>query len=211
MPISSKKSLNNLCEEVLACKHCLDLVKTRKNPVPGTGASNSKLLIVGYYPTENGAENCGVPFSGDEEGELIRKIISETGLSLNNDTYLTYLVKCTPRSGTGSGKAGPAVQDKKPKSKHVANCIDYLTGEISIITPHVIMSLGLEASNIILENFFSITKKHRNMDKLHMRLFENPSFKLVPFYSPHDITEGSISQDKYIRDFESLSRFFQVI
>jgi len=51
MPISSKKSLINLSEEVKTCKKCLDLVKTRKQPVAGFGASQAKLIIVGYYPT----------------------------------------------------------------------------------------------------------------------------------------------------------------
>jgi uracil-DNA glycosylase family 4 len=210
MPISSKKSLKNLSEEVLACKQCLDLVKTRKTPVPGVGAPNSKLIIVGYHPTESGAENSGVPFSKDEEGELIRKVLNEVGLSLNSDTYLSYLVKCTPRK-IARKKGKDEIRLSKPAGKHVKNCINYLTEEISVITPHIILTLGLDVSNIILERFFSTAKKYRDMSKLHMRLFENPSFKLIPFYSPHDISSGLITMEKYTEDFRSLSRLFAII
>jgi DNA polymerase len=209
MPISAKKSLKNLSEEVLACKQCLDLVKTRKTPVPGIGAPNSKLIIVGYYPTEGGAENSGIPFSNDEEGKLIRKVLKDVGLSLGSDTYMTYLVKCTPRKK--SRKDQEKLVLSKPSEKHVKNCINYMTEEISVITPHIILALGLDVSNIILDSFFSAKKKHKDMGKLHMRLFENPSFKLVPFYSPHDISNGLISEGKYTEDFRSLSRLFAII
>ncbi len=210
MPISAKKSLKNLSEEILACKQCLDLVKTRKTPVPGIGAPNSRLIIVGYHPTEDGAEKSGVPFSKDEEGELIRKVLSDVGLSLGSDTYLTYVVKCTPRKMSGK-KGKEVVKLSRPMEKHIKNCLNYLTEEISVITPHIILALGLDTTNIILESFFSATKKRRDMSKLHMRLFENPSFKLIPFYSPHDISNGLITGKKYTEDFRSLSRLFAII
>ncbi len=210
MPISSRKSLKNLSKEVLTCKQCLDLVKTRKTPVPGVGDPSSKLIIVGYFPTEGGAENSGIPFSNDEEGKLIRKVLKEVGLSLGSDTYLTYLVKCTPRKIT-TKKGEKVVELSKPTGKHIKNCMNYLTEEISIMTPHIILTLGLETSKIILEKFFSVPKSNRDISKMHMRLFENPSFKLVPFYSPHDISRGLITESRYIEDFKSLSRLFAII
>ena len=182
----------------------------RKQSVPGSGAASAKLIITGYYPSDKGAEIDGVPFTNDEEGKLIRKVIKEVGLSTEKDTFLTYLVKCTPRHDDKCGP-GPAHAAVKPSAEHVANCINYLTEEISIITPHLIISLGLSASSIILERFFSIEKKYKDMSKLHMRLFENPSFKLVPFYHPKDVTSGAITEEKYLEDFKTLSRLFTII
>jgi DNA polymerase len=210
MPISSKKSLNKLNEEVISCKQCLDLVKTRIQPVCGTGAPNSKLIIVGYYPSDHGAEKSGIPFTNDEEGKLIRKLIAETGLSLEEDTYLTYLVKCNPRKVVRNDTK-MEVKTFNPSAKHIQNCINYLTEEISIITPHIIISLGLYVTNILLKNFFSVEKKHNNMSKLHMRLFENPSFKLLPFYGLDDVKRGLILEEKYTTDFKSLSKLIAII
>jgi uracil-DNA glycosylase family 4 len=210
MSISSKKSLNNLSKEILTCKKCLDLVKTRKNPVPGVGAYNSRLIIAGFFPTESGAEKSGIPFSNDEEGKLIRRVLEGDNLSLEQDTYLTYLVKCTPRKILKqSGKN--MVKLSRPETKHCKNCINYFTEEVSIITPHIILSLGLDATNIILEHFFSVARRYTDMGKLHIRLFENPSFKLVPFYSPHDIAGGLITEKKFKEDFKSLARLFAMI
>ena len=98
-----------------------------------------------------------------------------------------------------------------PNAKHSANCINYFTEEISITTPHIIIPLGLEVSNLILENFFSVTKKHTDISKIHMRLFENPSFKLVPVYSPSDVLKGLISEQEYFGDFRKLSKIFSII
>ena len=57
-----------------------------------------------------------------------------------------------------------------------------------------------------------IEKKHINMEEIHMRIFENPSFKLVPFFDPKDvIVSGSITEKRYIRDFKSLSEFLKMV
>lgn len=209
MPISSKKSLDKLSEEVIHCKRCLDLVKTRIKPVPGKGAPNAKVIIVKSHPSSAGAEKTGKPFTGDSSGELIRELIKESALSLDTDIYLTYLTKCTPRKIDPSGKA---IELERPLAKHISNCISFLTEEISITTPHMILSLGINVSNVLLDNFFSISKKHRKIEKIHMKVFENPSFKLVPFFAPEDVYISNIvSEEKYKEDFNSLAKLLSVI
>lgn len=202
MPISSKESLNNLEKIVSNCRKCSELVRSRKRPVPGCGAPSAKIIIIGNYPTAEGAEKSGKPYSGDGSGEFIRKIIDEVGLSLQEDTYLTYLVKCVPREAGGINM----------KPEYIQNCIHYFNEEISITTPHIIVSLGLKASNIILKHFFSVEKEYQDIHQIHMRVFENPSFKLVPFYSPHDVMiKKRVSEEKYTEDFRSLSKVLKMV
>lgn len=211
MPINARKSLNRLKDEVVHCKKCLNLVKTRKRPVPGTGASKGKIIIVGNYPSIEGAEKTGIPYTNDSSGKLLRNVLQELRLSLSKDTYITYLVKCTPRK-VGVKDSEKILTQIRLLKKYTNNCIYFLTKEISIITPHIIISLGLDTSNIILENFFSVEKKYSNMKKIHMRMFENPSFKLVPFYEPQDVTERKVvTEKKYLEDFKSLSKLLKVI
>lgn len=209
MPISAKVSLKNLKDEVLNCKKCPDLVKTRIKPVPGIGASNARIILVGDFPTEKGAEKKGIPYTNDEDGKLIRKVIDKIELSLEKDIYITYLVKCTPRKINSSGKKEILSQ---PEQKHINKCVAYLSKEISIVTPHIIISLGLNISNVILKNFFSVDKKYKNINDIHMRVFENPSFKLVCFHSPKDVTlTKKISEKKYLEDFNYLSKLLKVV
>lgn len=212
MPIIAKESIEKLRSEILSCQKCKDLAKLRKTSVPGTGAPKANIIIVSDFPHKDGAEKKGIPFTGDESGKFIMDILKQVKLSLARDTYITYLVKCTPRKLAGGKDGGQVKEEKKPAAKHVANCIPYLVQEISISTPHIIVSLGLDVSNTLLHNFFSVEKKFASIEKIHMRVFENPSFKLVPFFSPHDVVvEKIISEEKYIEDFKSLARLLKIV
>jgi len=212
MPIIAKESIEKLRSEILSCQKCKDLAKLRKTSVPGTGAPKANIIIVSDFPHKDGAEKKGIPFTGDESGKFMMGILKQVKLSLARDTYITYLVKCTPRKLAGGKDGGQVKEEKKPAAKHVANCIPYLVQEISISTPHIIVSLGLDVSNTLLHNFFSVEKKFRSIEKIHMRVFENPSFKLVPFFSPHDVVvEKIISEEKYIEDFKSLARLLKIV
>lgn len=211
MPIIAKESINKLKSEVSNCKKCLDLVKTRKHPVPGTGSPKANIIVIGDCPAADGAEKRGIPFTGDDSGKFMQKIFDQTKLSLAKDLYITYMVKCTPRK-LQKKEPGSSAETIQPLKKHINNCIVYLTKEISIITPHIIVTLGLNVSNIILQKFFSIEKKYTNMEKMHMRIFENPSFKLVPFFDPRDvIVSGTVTRERYISDFKSLSEFLRMV
>jgi uracil-DNA glycosylase family 4 len=211
MPISAKKSINKLKSEVSSCKKCLDLVKTRKKPVQGTGYPKANIMVVGNYPGAGGAEKKGIPFTGDDTGRFIRKIFDQTKISLTKDLYITYLVKCTPRKA--AKKKGKSLTEViPPLERHINNCISFLTKEISIITPHIIVSLGLDVSNIILDRFFSIGKKYTDMKKIHMRIFENPSFKLVPFFDPRDVVlKGTVTEERFLKDFKSLVKLSKMV
>jgi len=211
MPISAKESIEKLNSKILSCQKCKALAELRKTSVLGAGAPKANIIIISDFPHKDGAEKKGIPFTGDESGLFIRDILDEVKLSLKKDTYITYLVKCTPRKKKW-GKVGEAVEERTPTPANVKNCIPYFVQEITISTPHIIVSLGLEASNALLENFFSMKKKYKSMDKIHMRIFENPSFKLVPFFSPHDVKyEKTISEEKYIEDFRSLAKLLKMV
>ncbi len=211
MPINCKENLKKLDTEVMSCGKCADMVSYRKQPVPGTGAANARIIIVGDYPRKDGAEIEGIPFTNDSSGLLIRKMIEESSLSLEKDIYLTYLVKCTPRRALSKNGKKMIIPSRSNKT-HKINCINYLSEEISIMTPHLMISLGLETSNMILKHFFSYEKNVKSMEDIHMKLFENPSFKLVPFYKPQDVTiNKKFSFEKYVEDFRNLSKLFKIV
>ena len=211
MQNTCRENFNELNSKVLVCTKCEDLIALRKNPVPGVGALNARIIIVSDYPRKDGAEVTGVPFTNDESGLLIRKIIEDSSLSLENDIYLTYLVKCTPKKKVSAGKS-EKISEYAPAKIHKENCVSYLAREITISTPHLLISLGFDTTKFILKYFFSINKKFNNMDELHMKIFKNPSFKLVPFYQPEDVTVlKRITMEKYISDFEALSKLLKVV
>lgn len=204
MPISARESLNKLNKDISNCKKCVDPIKPRKQSMSGNGAPKAKIMVVVDYPDSVETDKKGIVTSDTSRDKFIRKLFDETGLSFNRDIYVTYLIKCSA-GRPSKEKGGSRTGNSKSFKKHVDNCISFLSKEISIITPHVIISLGLDVSNVILQKFFSVGKKYRNMEKIHMRIFENPSFKLVPFSDPLDIRKsGTITEEKFRKDFQSL-------
>jgi uracil-DNA glycosylase family 4 len=211
MQNSCSKNFDELNSKVLDYKKCAELARLRKTSVHGVGAVNARIIIIGDFPREDGAESTGIPFTGDASGELIRKLINDSDLSLESDIYLTYLVKCNPRKKM-SAVDGEKISFIEPAEEHKNNCIAYLSKEITIMTPHLLITLGLDTSKYILKYFFSIEKDVKEMEDLHMKLFENPSFKLVPFFTPHDVTvNNKISIEQYTEDFQKLSEFLKIV
>jgi uracil-DNA glycosylase family 4 len=210
MPISARESLNKLDREVSSCKKCLDLVKAGYKPVAGKGKSKANIIIVSNSPLISKFRDKNISTLDNMLNELMIKIFDRTGLSPTKDTYITSLIKCSPGKINEGG--GHSTKKVKLQKKHTDNCIAYLTREISIITPHIIVSMGLDVSNIILEKFFSIENKYRDIKKIYMKIFENPSFKMVPFFDPLDvILKNTPDEEKFLKDFESLSRFLKMV
>ncbi len=211
MPISTRESLNKLNKDISNCKKCVQPIKTRKQSIPGSGAPKARIMVIADYPDSIETNKKDILTGGTSRDKFIRKLFDETGLSYNRDVYFTYLIKCSagePRKEKYTSRTG----DSKSFKKHVDNCISFLSKEISIITPHIIISLGLDVSNMILQKFFSVSKKYKNMEKIHMRIFENPSFKLVPFSDPLGIHKsGAITEEKLKKDFQSLSKLLKII
>ena len=211
MPISARESLNKLNKDISNCKKCVEPIKTRKQSIPGSGAPKAKIMVIADYPDSVEADKKDILTGGTSRDKFIRKLFDETGLSYNRDVYFTYLIKCSAGKSIKE-KNTSRTGDSKSFKKHVDNCISFLSNEISIITPHIIISLGLDVSNMILQKFFSVSKKYKNMEKIHMRIFENPSFKLVPFSDPLDIRKSvAITEEKLKKDFQSLSKLLKII
>jgi uracil-DNA glycosylase family 4 len=211
MPISARESLNKLNKDISNCKKCVGPIKTQKHSMPGSGAAKAKIMVIADYPDSVETGKKGIVTGGTSRNKFIIKLFDEAGLSFNRDIYITYLIKCSAGK-LSKEKNTSRTGDSKSFKKHVDNCISFLSKEISIITPHIIISLGLDVSNVILQKFFSVSKKYRNMEKIHMRIFENPSFKLVPFSDPLDIRKnGAITEEKFKKDFQSLSKLLKII
>ncbi len=98
--------------------------------MPGEGPTNAKVMLVGQNP---GAEEdkTGRPFVG-RAGKYLTKVLTENGIK-REDLYITNIVKHT------------APQNRKPCPDEVAACLPYLTTQIDIIKPKIIVLLGASA------------------------------------------------------------------
>lgn len=131
---SEEKTLRQLAARVSECRDCA-LGEARKQAVLGSGKGKTDLLIVRASPDQE-EELCGLPLVG-ESGRLFDAILASQSLS-RDEVHLSYLLKC--RS-----------QLKYPLSvKHWESCSKYFFQQISVIQPKVVVVLGEQAAQLLL-------------------------------------------------------------
>ena len=119
-----------------ACRRC-ELWEHATQGVPGEGAANAPLMLVGEMPgDEEDVE--GRPFVGPS-GRLLRDLIAEAGIR-PGQMFLTNAVKHFYFEPRGKRRI-----HKTPLQRHVAACEVWLEGELARVRPVAIVTLGATA------------------------------------------------------------------
>jgi uracil-DNA glycosylase len=137
-PLSEWEQLQH---SILTCTKCPHLVASRTQVVFGVGNPQADLLFVGEAPGADEDEQ-GEPFVG-RAGQLLTKIIQAMGLS-REEIFIANVLKCRP--DMPPGQSG----NRKPKSEEMATCLPWLTRQIELIKPRVIVALGATAAEGLL-------------------------------------------------------------
>ncbi len=122
-------ALEELSYQIYACKKCR-LWEGAKHGVPGEGPLNAKVMLIGQNPGADEDET-GRPFVG-RAGKFLTKTLAENGLK-REELFITNIVKHV------------SPENRKPYPDEVAACLPYLTAQISIIKPKIIVLLGASA------------------------------------------------------------------
>lgn len=133
---------DELEREACACERCA-LALTRTHVVFGTGSGSADLVFVGEGPGQNEDEQ-GVPFVG-RAGALLTKLIEGIGLT-RGDVYIANVVKCRP----------PGNRDPRPDE--IEACRPFLEGQLALLKPKVVVTLGNFATKLLLDTKTGITK-----------------------------------------------------
>ena len=136
-------SLAELEREASGCTRCL-LARGRTNVVFGVGHPDADLMFIGEGP---GAQEDlhGEPFVG-RSGKLLDQLMQEE-LGFGRDKcYIANVVKCRP----------PGNRDPMPEE--ITACRPYLEGQIELVDPKVIVTLGNFATKLLLDTTEGITR-----------------------------------------------------
>lgn len=121
---------------VAVCVKCPHLARTRTQTVFGVGNPEAELMFIGEAPGAD-EDRRGEPFVG-RAGELLTKIIKAMGFE-RSDIYIANVLKCRPN--TPPGESG----NRAPTPEEMQTCLPYLTEQIDIIQPKVLVALGATA------------------------------------------------------------------
>jgi uracil-DNA glycosylase len=155
---SSLEELNKL---ICNCTKCV-LHKGRNNFVFGSGNPNAKVMVIGEGP---GAEEDkqGLPFVG-RAGKLLTDILKAIKFS-REEVYIGNIVKCRPPD------------NRTPVPDEMDTCLPYLSKQIDLIKPKMILCLGLTAAKGLL-------KKKDSLTKLRGQVFDYSGIKVMVTFHP---------------------------
>ena len=153
--------LDEIAAEVRQCQNCA-LCQGRTQAVPGVGPANAQIMLVGEAPGAQ-EDRQGEPFVGPA-GQLLTALLAEAGLS-RDDVFITNIVKCRP----------PGNRDPAPDE--IGACRDYLDGQIAVINPRVVCTLGRPALQTLVDPQATIGREHGQPREADGVLF-------VPLYHP---------------------------
>lgn len=155
------RDLETLRSATVACRKCR-LSELRKNVVFGEGNPRAGLFVIGEAP---GAEEDtqGRPFVG-RSGQLLEKILLAIGFG-RQDVYIGNIIKCRPP------------ENRNPLSDEIDCCMPWLTEQLEVVEPKVLLLLGRVAANTILGNNLS-------MSAMRGRIIRWNNFDCVVTYHP---------------------------
>lgn len=123
-------SLALIADDIRGCRAC-SLCESATQAVPGSGAPDARLLIIGEAPGAH-EDAAGMPFVG-ASGKVLDKLLLLAGL--NRDTlFIANVVKHRP----------PQNRDPLPAEVHA--CASFLQRQIAVINPLFIVPLGRHAA-----------------------------------------------------------------
>jgi uracil-DNA glycosylase len=131
MQASSLPELEALHEEIRTHGGCgFDICETATHMVPGEGAADAAVMIVGEAPGKNEDEQ-GRPFVG-RAGRLLDELLAEAGL-VREQVFITNVVKARP----------PGNRD--PRKAEVVHHMPWLETQLALIRPRLVVPLGRHA------------------------------------------------------------------
>jgi len=167
-------------QQVAKCKLC-DLHKTRTNTVFGVGNRNADLLLIGEAPgaTEDAK---GEPFVG-RAGKLLDAMLEAINLQ-REDVFITNILKSRPP------------KNRDPLPHEVAMCTPYLTKQIALIKPKVIVALGRIAAHFLLD-----TKQTLGSMRGHKFVYGEQKIPLLVTYHPAYLLRNPHGKSKSYEDW----------
>ncbi len=119
-------ALIELYQEIERCQDC-ELGKHRTRVVPGEGPEKTNLLFIGEAPGWH-EDQQGRPFVGPA-GKYLEELLASIGLK-REEVYIANVIKCRPPS------------NRDPLPGEVQACSKWLTRQIELIHPKMIVTLG---------------------------------------------------------------------
>jgi DNA polymerase len=169
-----------------ACTRC-SLAATRRHVVFGEGAVSAHLVFVGEAPGEE-EDIQGRPFVG-RAGKVLNGLIGRLGLG-RGEVYICNVLKCRPPN------------NRDPEPAEVGACKEYLLGQLDLLDPKVICTLGRHAYNALLGVDERITR-------IRGQVTRYGDVTLLPTYHPSFLLRNPERMTEAMEDMDHLRQLLK--
>jgi len=137
-PDQEKQSvMASLNRRIIRCQACR-LSVTRSHALTGEGSLHARMLFVALSPGAK-EDTEGRMFIGPS-GKILNALFNAAGVA-RSTVYMTNLIKCM------------LPKNRRPKMDEIGTCSPFLTEEISIVRPGVIVPLGYYATRAVFHQY----------------------------------------------------------
>jgi DNA polymerase len=182
--MDAQARLQAIAEEARVCTRCA-LHEGRHNSVFARGGGASGLVFVGEGPGEE-EDRQGSPFVGPA-GQLLDRMIVAMQLG-RDDVYVCNIVKCRPPN------------NRKPEAEEMSRCMPYLSEQLAVLQPRVIVALGATAVQGLLGTSEGITRL-RGQWKLY-----KGKIPVMPTFHPAYLLRTPTAKREVWKDLQEVSR-----
>jgi uracil-DNA glycosylase family 4 len=135
--------LQDLAQSLVNCQRCKLAKLGRSQVVFGVGNPHASIMFVGEAPGFN-EDQKGEPFVG-AAGKLLNDLLASAGLS-RDQIYIANVIKCRPPN------------NRDPEPGESVTCTPYLTQQIELVRPRVLLAVGRIAAQWLLQTDTPIGK-----------------------------------------------------
>lgn len=179
---SLPSSLSQLNQTITQC-HLCDLCKSRRQSMSGYGSHQASIIFVDAFVSA--AEDEGNDYYAGRSGAMLRDMIEKVlGLSIDQ-VFVTHAVKCKPFGF------------QTPSSSECNSCYPYLSRQIEMIAPSIIVALGSDAYRIL-------SNGAEDFDPLRGQLIPYGNSLLIPIYHPTYLLRNPSFKKEAMRDLQTI-------
>ncbi len=185
--MTKEERMQKIEEDIKRCRKCR-LCELAHNAVPGEGNINTEIVFVGEAPGEK-EDLQGRPFIG-RAGKLLDQMLSNLNIE-RKDIWIGNIIKHRPP------------ENRDPLPDEIATCSPYLTSQLDIINPKLVVTLGRFAMN------YFYPQGKISLD--HGRLISLDKYKLFPMYHPAAALRNPTMAKSFKEDFSTLPTVLQKV
>lgn len=145
--------LTALREAAAGCRGC-PLYQDATQTVFSSGDASARVVLVGEQPGDQ-EDRRGQPFVGPA-GRVLMRALDEAGID-PTETYVTNAVKHF--KFTRLEERGKRRIHKPPTLREMGACRPWLTAELALIEPEIVVALGATAGKSLLGSSFRVTRQ----------------------------------------------------